>query len=476
MSYGALDIFQRLRQEDVHWILASAELKTISVGSVLVREDDPSDRIFFIADGLFEVYVFAGHRIKVGQLGPGEVIGEISWLDRRPVSASVQAVETSAVLALSTSLLERKLAEDSGFATRFLRALATLIAERLRRTTSEVRRSEWTAKPPPAGATVGDSGGVLQRIAEFKTLVAAADKDAIEDAGRISDENALQVRKAFDALEIATGPKGGEIVSGVGEALKAELLPFVQLTEAGNRYYAKPRGYAGDYQTLEMIYRNTPAGTGRVGRLLDSCMLNLGVAKAIRNRRHLLAAEILTSFVAASKEFHVASLGCGPVREIFDVFERADDRGRLHVSCIDIDREALTYVEARAREQGVADRIRPLHANLIYLATGKQELDLAPQDLIYSAGLIDSFSDDLAITLINWMHDKLRPGGRVLLANVHPRNPSRGLMDHVLDWRLTHRDEGQMSALFQKSKFAQPCARIVFEQEGVILLAECRKA
>jgi hypothetical protein len=73
------------------------------------------------------------------------------------------------------------------------------------------------------------------------------------------------------------------------------------------------------------------------------------------------------------------------------------------------------------------------------------------------------------------MHDKLRPGGRVLIANVHPRNPSRGLMDHMLDWRLTHRDEAQMSALFQKSRFAQPCSRVVFEQEGAMLLAECRK-
>jgi CRP-like cAMP-binding protein/SAM-dependent methyltransferase len=474
MSYGALDIFQRLRQEDVHWILASSQLKTVSVGSVLVREDDPSDRIFFIADGLFEVYVFAGHRIKVGQLGPGEVIGEISWLDRKPVSASVQALETSAVLGLSTELLEHKLAEDPGFAARFLRALATLIAERLRRTTSEVRRSEWAAAQRPADAT-GDPSGVLQKIADLGTLVGAAEKAAGESGGQVGDEHALKIRKAFETLELASGPKGGEMVSGIGDALKAQLLPLVQLSEAGKRFYAKPRGYAGDYQTLEMVYRNAPAGTG-VARLVDGAMLDLAIAKAIRNRRRLLVTEIRSALTATSKEFHVATLGCGPATEIFDVLERADDTARLQVSCIDIDREALGYVEARAREQGVADRIRTFHANLIYLATGKQELDLTPQDLIYSAGLIDSFSDDLAITLINWMHDKLRPGGRMLVANVHPRNPSRGLMDHVLDWRLTHRDEGQMNALFLRSRFAQPSSRVVFEQEGAILLAECRKA
>ena len=143
MSYVALDIFQQLRQEDIHWILASSELRTLSSNSVLVREDDPSDTIFFVADGLFEVYAVreppAG-RLKVGQLGPGDVIGEISWLDRKPVSASVRSLETGAVMALSTALLERKLGEDPKFAARFFRGIATLTAGRLRKTTADLRR------------------------------------------------------------------------------------------------------------------------------------------------------------------------------------------------------------------------------------------------------------------------------------------------------------------------------------------------
>src|SRR5258708_38797627 len=102
MSYVALDIFQQLRQEDIHWMLATSELKTIQANGTLVREDDPSETIFFIADGLFEVYVYGGSgRPKVGQLGPGEIIGQISWPDRTPLSATARALETSSVLALT---------------------------------------------------------------------------------------------------------------------------------------------------------------------------------------------------------------------------------------------------------------------------------------------------------------------------------------------------------------------------------------
>src|SRR6476661_10140141 len=127
MSYVALDIFEQLRQPDIQWILASSEVRTLSPNSVLVREDDPSEAIFFIADGLFEVYAFAGptNKFKVGQLGPGEIIGEISWLDRKPISATVRAVETSSVLALSIAALERKLAADPGLAARLFRSIAT---------------------------------------------------------------------------------------------------------------------------------------------------------------------------------------------------------------------------------------------------------------------------------------------------------------------------------------------------------------
>ena len=265
MSYVALDIFEHLRPADTHWILGSSELKTIAANSVLVREDDPSDTIFFIADGLFDVYVFGdpGSQIKVGQLGPGEVIGEISWLDHKPVSATVRAVETSSVIALSTALLDAKLDEDPAFAARLFRSIATLTAERLRKTTAQVRRTEWAAGPrsgAPAGAA---AGSVLQKVAALKALVTEA--EASSSGGAVPQAQADKVRKAFDEIERAVGPLGPKSVGGLADALQAELLPIIRLSRTGERYFAKPRGYAGDFLTIDMIYGDTPAGSGSLG-------------------------------------------------------------------------------------------------------------------------------------------------------------------------------------------------------------------
>ena len=114
MTYAALSLLSDLRSKDIDWILSNSELRTVLANTVLVREEEPSDSIFLVSDGLFEVYVFANSasQRKINQLGPGEVIGEVSWLDRKPISASVRAIESSSVIAINTDTLDRKLNED----------------------------------------------------------------------------------------------------------------------------------------------------------------------------------------------------------------------------------------------------------------------------------------------------------------------------------------------------------------------------
>jgi HPt (histidine-containing phosphotransfer) domain-containing protein len=253
------------------------------------------------------------------------------------------------VLALSIAALERRIAADPGFAARLFRAIATLAAERLRTTTSQVRRAEHGAQgAAPAGNA--PAAAVLDKVASLKRLVAAAEVGS----GPVPDQSATQIRDAFAAVEQATHPESVQNADKLADRLQAELIPLIRLSATGERCFAQPRGYPGDYQTIDMIYANSPAGTGRMGPVLDSCVLGLAAVKAIRNRRSALASEILKSYAATSKEFHVACLACGPASEIFDAFEKTADKGRLQVSCIDTDREALSHVSARAQAHKLA--------------------------------------------------------------------------------------------------------------------------
>jgi SAM-dependent methyltransferase len=319
----------------------------------------------------------------------------------------------------------------------------------------------------------------------LKKILNGAEKEALRNHDQVPAALCNEIELGFQQFthtineQIGNGPCSDPTLSEsvrqeIGARLQRELMPYVLLTHTAERMYAKPRGYAGDFLTIDWIYHNKPQGAGRLGPLLDRCFLNLEAAQAVRNRRGLLAEHIQTALKDSDGQTaRITSLACGPAAEIFDVFETLDDPTRLRATLIDIDLQALAFVSDKCDQHQLRRQIELVNGNLVYLATGRQQLKLSPQDLVYSIGLIDYFSDKFVITLLNYVHTLLRPGGKVVLGNFHPKNPNKAMMDYVLDWKLIHRSEEDMNRLFAASDFAQPCTDIRFEQAGVNLFAEC---
>lgn len=292
--------------------------------------------------------------------------------------------------------------------------------------------------------------------------------------GVLPDSLVRSVHTEFDQfcrlLTLVIGeeaPLSREHRDALGSLVRRELHPYLLLTRIVARIYTKPRGYAGDFLTIRWMYENEVGGIGATGKLIDTAFLERPAAKAVRNRRGLMAGQIQWALEGNGR---MTSLACGPAEELFDVLSATSARN-VKATCLDIDEEALELVRERRDKRGLGSKLSLVQANLIRVATGRATIDLAPQDLIYSIGLIDYFQDRIVVSLLDWIHDHLAPGGRVVLGNFHPRNPDRALMDHVLDWRLIHRDEEDLNRLFQSSKFGAPCAEILFEPEGVNLFA-----
>jgi CRP/FNR family cyclic AMP-dependent transcriptional regulator len=139
-----LIFFGILNDEDIEWMSANGVLKTLSPGEVLIREGLAADSMFLVIDGAFQVTV--GER-PIARLQAGEIVGEMSFVDARPPSASVRALETSSILSVPRSKLSNKLEIDIPFAARFYRALAVFLADRLR---SSVSQFGYGAQPPSA--------------------------------------------------------------------------------------------------------------------------------------------------------------------------------------------------------------------------------------------------------------------------------------------------------------------------------------
>ena len=318
-------------------------------------------------------------------------------------------------------------------------------------------------------------------IRQFKEFMLRTDAEALKKDNVISQETIDQAVAHFrdfcflvNSLIGDSAEENISVKAELGAKLQREILPYLLLTGTAERFYSKPRGYAGDFFTIELIYENVPRGTGRIGAMLDKCFLESSPSKAVRNRRSLLADEIqLVIKENQGRATSVTSLACGPAQELFDVFDQLEDTRQLKASCLDIDMQALAFVSEKRDKHRLQNRIRLIEANLVYLALGRHKLDLSDQDLIYSTGLIDYFNDELVVKLLNWIYDQLRPGGKVIVGNIHTPNSWKAIMDYLLDWKLIYRNEEDMDRLFSNSAFGRPPTRIRFEEEKMNLFAEC---
>jgi CRP/FNR family transcriptional regulator, cyclic AMP receptor protein len=133
-----LFILGELDDDDLDWMLKVGQHERFAVGHVLIREQQPIDALYILLDGELSVSTLATGGHEIATLSSGEVVGEMSFVDTRPPSATVTAKRTSLVLAVPRDLLVTKLQQDVAFASRFYRALAVFLSTRLRETASHL--------------------------------------------------------------------------------------------------------------------------------------------------------------------------------------------------------------------------------------------------------------------------------------------------------------------------------------------------
>jgi CRP-like cAMP-binding protein len=127
-----LFIFGVMNDSDVDWMVHAGTRRRIGREDVVIHEGRAIDSIVLLLSGKMAVSVSGAG--EVAELASGDFIGEMSLVDSAPPSATVTAKVECTALFIEKDKLQRKLAEDVAFASRFYRALAILLSDRLRAT------------------------------------------------------------------------------------------------------------------------------------------------------------------------------------------------------------------------------------------------------------------------------------------------------------------------------------------------------
>lgn len=237
--------------------------------------------------------------------------------------------------------------------------------------------------------------------------------------------------------------------------VQRDLHPLIMRAPFIHRAFYKPLGYAGDYEMVNMMLRESREGPTTYTELINTLNLQMGPAVAHRNRVDILLDRLSQAAADAKQQnrpLHILNIGCGPAIEIQRFILAQPYAENCQFSLLDFNKETLEYTKKKINEcMNESGRhlklefiLQSVHELLKQATKINQTSAQEKYDFVYCAGLFDYLSDRVCSRLIQLFFRWTNPQGLVLTTNVHSNNPAIHWMEHVLEWYLIYRDEQQM--------------------------------
>lgn len=121
-------------REDVQRLLLRGDVVRLEKADILIGEGEENTALYILLEGELEVLVPTKKEwLRVAVLGPGSVVGEMSFLDNFPRGARVVATMPCSVSKISREAFENFGQQEPAIALRFMWEVGRILAYRLRR-------------------------------------------------------------------------------------------------------------------------------------------------------------------------------------------------------------------------------------------------------------------------------------------------------------------------------------------------------
>ncbi|MDP6560998.1 MAG: cyclic nucleotide-binding domain-containing protein, partial [Candidatus Binatia bacterium] len=279
--------FEHLTADDRALMVEKGDTKEYQKGDVILEEGDRRRILYIIIEGSCRVeQSHLGKGIAVANLGPDEFFGDMSFLEGIGASASVVADEPVKVLSITPDSVSTLLQSVPGLATRFYQSLSVNLSRRLRETTAMFPKllveevAEVQLFHPEHTGLAGEAQippSLMEDVGDFKTAMLGIEQEII--AGKTPEDKIQE--KVSGACQAMKDSLNKHIENetlldrAVGGYVLRETFPYFMSGRLTDRAYTKPRGYSGDFGTIEILYENVEKGDGRLGPFIDRWAMDL---------------------------------------------------------------------------------------------------------------------------------------------------------------------------------------------------------
>jgi CRP-like cAMP-binding protein len=200
-------VFSTLVPADLQRISELAVPREFEPGQVVFREGDSSDTCYIVRSGRARAVRehSDGRTITLATFGPGDIFGELAMFEDERRSATVEAVEPTAVVAVLGPDMRRLMSEHPGIATRLVIALG----RRLRESNERLSRQSFQTVQSRVAVVLRDL--VQQEIAAgaapTEVLLTATQADLAQLAGS-SRESASRFLAVLERAGVISQGRG----------------------------------------------------------------------------------------------------------------------------------------------------------------------------------------------------------------------------------------------------------------------------
>ena len=307
---------------------------------VIMTEGTEAFNLYFVESGTLEVTYGAMEKaIIVAFIKTGELFGEIGFFDHHSRVRTLRATEDSVIRTWDQESMERMKNREPLLYGAFITLLARSIGAKFRRVLEEREPLVAYAAALSTGRrSFQESEALTARSFQspfwpkVNQLVETFKSDFFDLSIRLQEvpegsppepfQEGCQIildRFNTELEELRPLIEGHEWEVPFWGYIFKEIFPYFMRSRFAERAYYKPKGYAGDFQMMEMIYTNRPQGDGRLGGLVDQWCLNTSAARAVRGRRSLLKKllEQEAGLLASRQQtMRILNLACGSCREL----------------------------------------------------------------------------------------------------------------------------------------------------------------
>ncbi|MEL7076477.1 MAG: cyclic nucleotide-binding domain-containing protein [Cyanobacteria bacterium J06643_13] len=474
--------------EDYSVLLEQAQTATYKQHEVILKEGRLSDAIYLVRKGIVRIERAAtGRDVAIAFLEPGEVFGEISFLEGVPTTSAVIAQEDVEVCVIGQQQLAGLLSAKPGMSDRFYQSLAHNLSSRLHQTSSLVSHLMRRVRVAPefSGHRTGQVGQneippeLISETELFKENLSTIEQ-SIRNKEVSDSEAQIQINRVCNMLvntlreQIIQEP---EIQAAIGTFIFRETFPFFMLSSFLDRAFRRPGGYVSDSYITDLLSQNEPEGDGYLGIYLDRWIRSRPTCLALKYRGRIITETIkhLTDGWQESNPLPITSIASGSAPEILDLCFQAEPPN-VHVTCIDFNHQEISSAASMSHKWGFQDRITFVQDNFFLMAEGYSQIDIPPQKMIYSISMANCLRDREFVLILDWIYEHLLPDGIIILGNLHAANPDRVLLEHILEWESSYRCVEDLQSLFSRSKFRSLPLSIQSDEYGVELFVVCKKA